>query len=508
MNRIILKNISSTYLCRIWIGIISLISVPYLINKLGVDAYGVLSLSLIVIGYSSLFDFGLARGITKYIAEYNVINDIEKIRKLVKTSFSLYLIMGLVGALILAILTHFFLMKIFKIPGWMQQEALITFYLTAFYLIFRLPQLFVQAIAIGYQKIYLLNFINTIFNSLKIIFSVVVLWLGYFLQTVVVVNVIIGIVHFFVLYIFVKKSLPQGSVIPSYDKNTAAMVLGYSIKSFTADSIGMFITYVDKFIIGIFLPIANLAYYSVPFEISSRAWEFQVSAIATLFPTFSMYNAANENVEFDRLYRRITKAIVITAVFVSTFVSIFAIEILKYWIGLEFALRAHQILRVVSWGVLTSSLLSIIGIILYSTSNLSKAIKVNLVMLTIHIIVSLVLIHYYGIFGIALSWLLTHLIGLFILVPWVNKNLTHFPVKEYIYNLAKPIIVAFLIVLASYHVFRGHIHSLIFLITIGISDVLLYSIASYFILLSKQERYFFKGYALSFIEKMLSRKTL
>lgn len=506
MNKIILKNISSTYLCRIWIGIISLISVPYLINKLGVDAYGVLSLSLIVIGYSSLFDFGLARGITKYIAEYNVINDIGKIRKLVKTSFSLYLIMGLVGALILGILTHFFLMKIFKIPSWMQQEALITFYLTAFYLIFRLPQLFVQAIAIGYQKIYRLNLINTIFNSLKIGFSVFVLWLGFFLQTVIVVNVIIGIVHFFVLYFFVKKTLPLRATIPGYDKNIAGMIMGYSIKSFTADSIGMFITYVDKFIISIFLPIANLAYYAVPFELSSRAWELQVSAIATVFPTFSMYNSANESAKFDALYKKITKFIIITAVFVSSFISIFAIEILKFWVGPEFTLRACQILRVVSWGILTSSLLSIIGIILYSTSNLNKAIKVNTAMLIIHIILSLILIRNYGIFGIAVSWLLTHIVGLFILVPWVNKNLTHSSGKEYIYNLLKPSIVALTIVLTSFYVFKGHINSLVSLMIIGILDVSFYCVLSYLILLSKQEQLFLKDNALSFIWGILPKK--
>lgn len=507
MHKIILKNISSTYLCRIWIALISFVSVPYLIHKLGVDAYGVLSLSLIVIGYSSLFDFGLARGVIKYIAEYDVINNLENIRKLVKTSFTLYVIMGLVGSVILAILTHFFLLRVFKIPAWIHHQALVTFYLTAFYLIFRLPQLFVQAIAIGYQKIYLLNFINTIFNTLKILFSVIVLSLGYFLQAVVAVNIVIGIAHFSTLYIFVRKSLPQGALAFGYDKQTSAKVMGYSLKSFTADSLGMFITYVDKFIISVFLPIASLAYYSVSFELTSRLWEFQVAAIATVFPTFSMYNSANEKVNFDKLYKKATKFIIISAVFISSFLCIFSEEILKSWIGPEFAPHSYQILRVISWGVLTSSLLSIIGVVLYSTSHLNRAIKVNGTMLVMHVLLSLLLVRYYGMIGIAFSWLLTHLTGLFLLVPWVNRNLANFAGREYFYGLIRPILVAFITVMVSYYLFRSYINSLVSLAIIGILDLSVYSILSYFILLSQRERQSFRAYFMNFIGKIVPLRT-
>jgi len=501
MSGIIFKNISSTYLSRIWIGLISFLSVPYLIRKLGVDAYGVLSLSMIVIGYSALFDFGLARGVVKYIAEYNVLDNQKKLRKLIKSSLSIYTIIGLLGSVVLGVLTHFFLTRIFKIPVWLHQEALVVFYLTSFYLIFRLPQLLVQAITIGYQKIYLLNFLNTIFNSLKILLSVAAVSLGYYLEAVAIVNIVIGIIHFIVLYNFVEKFLPHGSIAFGYDKDTVSMVLRYSLKSFTADSLGMFITYIDKFIIGIFLPIASLAYYSVPFELTSRVWEFQVAAVATVFPTFSMYNSAGERDNFNGLYRKVTKFIIITAAFISSFLCVFATQILKYWISPEFAQHTSQILRIISWGVLTSSVLSIAGIILYSTSNLNRAIKVNAIMLIIHIILSLLLIKYLGMLGIALSWFLTHVIGMIILIPWINRSIVHFPAKEYAYGLVKPIGLALGTAIVSYYLFRGFITNLISLALIAVVHLLLYALLTYFFLLLPRERQLIKFFSSRIIHK-------
>ena len=44
-------------------------AVPRLINGMGTDRFGVLTLAWVVIGYFSLFDFGFGRALTKLVAE-------------------------------------------------------------------------------------------------------------------------------------------------------------------------------------------------------------------------------------------------------------------------------------------------------------------------------------------------------------------------------------------------------------------------------------------------------
>lgn len=492
MSRLIFSNIFSTYLSRIWIGIISFFSVPYLIKRLGIDAYGVFSLSLIFIGYSALFDFGLGRGAVKYIAEFKVFNNIERLQKLIKSCFFVYLVIGLVSSVSLALFTHFFLGKIFRIPDFLSKDALTVFYLTSFYLVIRVPQLLFQAIAMGYQKVYLLNIINTIFNSLKILASVAVACFTPNLGNIVFANIIVGMLHFIFLYSFVKNILPNGTIALGYEKDSINGVFKYSVKSFVADSLGMLITYVDKIIIGIFLPIASLAYYSVSFDLTIRLCEFQVSATTSVFPTFSSHHAASLKGRFRRLYIKLTKLMVIISAFFSSTLCFFSKEILTLWVGADVALSSYHILQVISWGILTGSLLAIIGTIFYSVGNINKVIKINTLMFFSHLAMCILFIKKFGLICVAVSWIITQIIGIFLLIPWINKNIAELKNSRYLLEFLKPTALSIIVVYIFYFFSRGRLNNTMGFLTEMLSMGIIYIVLLWFIIITKEEKSYFK----------------
>ena len=47
----------------------AVVSIPILIRHVGVDGFGVLSLAWILVGYFSLFDLGLGRALTRFVAD-------------------------------------------------------------------------------------------------------------------------------------------------------------------------------------------------------------------------------------------------------------------------------------------------------------------------------------------------------------------------------------------------------------------------------------------------------
>jgi len=46
-----------------------LVALPLIIHGLGTDRFGILSLAWVILGYFSVFDLGLGRATTKYVAE-------------------------------------------------------------------------------------------------------------------------------------------------------------------------------------------------------------------------------------------------------------------------------------------------------------------------------------------------------------------------------------------------------------------------------------------------------
>ena len=93
---------------------------PILIKSLGADRFGVLMLIWIVIGYFNLFDFGLGRALTKLVAERLAkVKDGEidkEITSLVWTGLLVMLIFGIVGAIILEVISPWLVNVQLNIP--------------------------------------------------------------------------------------------------------------------------------------------------------------------------------------------------------------------------------------------------------------------------------------------------------------------------------------------------------------------------------------------------------
>ena len=78
---------------------VAVVSIPPLVNALGLDRFGLLSLAWVVIGYFSLFDAGIGRALTKLVAEKLGPNEEHSVPSLVWTSLVLLFALGVLGGL-------------------------------------------------------------------------------------------------------------------------------------------------------------------------------------------------------------------------------------------------------------------------------------------------------------------------------------------------------------------------------------------------------------------------
>ena len=84
--------------------LVAVVCIPILIRALGKDRFGVLALAWALIGYASLFDFGLGRALTQVVANKLGQGKNREIAPVVWTSLSLMLLLGILGtAVVLAI---------------------------------------------------------------------------------------------------------------------------------------------------------------------------------------------------------------------------------------------------------------------------------------------------------------------------------------------------------------------------------------------------------------------
>jgi O-antigen/teichoic acid export membrane protein len=87
---------------------VGLIAIPLLIQKMGVELFGLLTVLWVFVGYFSLFDLGLGRAITRLTVEFLEQKDLESVKSVFWVSIKW---MGLIASLS-AIALFFFANKI------------------------------------------------------------------------------------------------------------------------------------------------------------------------------------------------------------------------------------------------------------------------------------------------------------------------------------------------------------------------------------------------------------
>ena len=65
MSERIIKNIGSGLAARVWTVVLGLVALPVLVRGLGAERYGLLALSLAVIGFASIADLGVGNSLPR-----------------------------------------------------------------------------------------------------------------------------------------------------------------------------------------------------------------------------------------------------------------------------------------------------------------------------------------------------------------------------------------------------------------------------------------------------------
>src|SRR5215472_13419187 len=109
-------------------ALVAVVCLPVLKRALGTDRLGVISLAWVVVGYFSVFDFGLSRALTKLVSERLGSAREAEIPSLVWTGLSLMTALGLLGGMIAFLISPVIVNRFVKVPPYLHSETLTAFH--------------------------------------------------------------------------------------------------------------------------------------------------------------------------------------------------------------------------------------------------------------------------------------------------------------------------------------------------------------------------------------------
>ena len=88
--QVLIRNISYNFLSYFWFAILALIFTPYIVKNLGTDAYGILAIVSVIVGYFALLDLGFGGATLKYVSEYYAKKEYDEVGRIIGTSLVVY----------------------------------------------------------------------------------------------------------------------------------------------------------------------------------------------------------------------------------------------------------------------------------------------------------------------------------------------------------------------------------------------------------------------------------
>ncbi|MHB9111383.1 MAG: flippase [Thermoleophilia bacterium] len=383
--------------------LVALFAIPLLIHGLGTDRFGVLTLAWMVIGYFSVFDLGLGRALTQLVAKKLGAGEEVHIPPLVWTALALMGVLGIIGALLMTVISSWLVRTILNVPAGLQQETLQSFYVLALSIPIVISTAGLRGIMEAYQRFGQVNAIRVPMGLFTFLGPLVVLPFSnslYYLVLALVAGRVVAWVAHLVLCLRLVPAIKHGVGIRREMIYPLVSSGGWMTVS---NAVGPLITYLDRLLIGATISMTAVAYYTTPSEMIIRLWILPDALVGVLFPVFSM-TFVQDRKRAARFYLLGVKAVLFVMFPVVLFIITFAHEGLSLWLGQEFSEHSARVLQWLAIGVFVNGLARVPFALIQGAGRADITAKLHLFQLPFYVLAMWWALASYGITGAAIVW--------------------------------------------------------------------------------------------------------
>jgi len=384
--------------------IFAVVAIPFVIDGLGTERFGVLTIVWIIIGYFGLFDMGIGRATTKFVADIEARGE-QKLSPIIITSIVLLITFGIIGSGLIITLTPLIVKEVLNIPAELIGETVNAFYVLSISIPFVLGSVGARGALEAQQKFALVNIIKIPASILNYVAPLLILPFSNSLHFIVIVLVVGRAATFFIYTYYCLKDESSTSLSDYPVLNWIKELMSFGAWIMVSNFISPLMVYMDRFILGAILTMSAVAYYTTPYEVVTRLLIISGSFMGVMFPAFSAFSLES-NEKLARVHQKSIRYLVMAIVPLVIFVVISAEPLLLLWLGNEFAINSTRVLQLLAVGVLVNSVAMVPYTALQAIGRPDITAKLHMVELPIYLLMIWGFTIEMGIEGVALAWVL------------------------------------------------------------------------------------------------------
>lgn len=380
----------------------AIVAIPILIDSLGTARFGVLSLAWALVGYLTVFDFGLGRAVTREVIQI-LDEDRSQASGVVWTAVAAIFGLSCLGAALLAVITPFLVDDALQLPASLGEEARTTFYLVAAALPFVISTTALRGVLEAQGRFDLVNFVRAPTGIWTFAGPLLVLPFSNTLPPVVAMVVAARLVTWLLYLLLCVRNLPELKQWrrPTAQRLRALARFGGWVS--VSNLLGPALVTTDRFLLAGLVSASAVAFYATPYDAVTKLLLVPISLGSVIFPAFAAMGSSDVSTTLSLARRGVTYLTLAIFPFALVIVT-FANQLLTVWISGSFADESDRVLELLTIGVLANSLTWVSYSLLQSRGRPDLTAKIHLLEVVPYLIVLVIFVNAWGVNGAAIAW--------------------------------------------------------------------------------------------------------
>lgn len=449
----VIKNTFYHFIAQAFGFLSPFILTPLIISHIGQTEFGIYAIVLGFIGTFGLLDFSFSASFIKFISEHYNRKQYDELNRTINTGLFFYIFFTAAICIVVVIFARQIL-GLINIPPELFELAEFSLYISLIIFFIATSSTIFVSVLISVQKMYLNSIIGLIINIFNFVITYILLISGFGLKGILYAQLgAVTISVFFNVYLALKE-VPEIRIRFSFlDKRTFRSMGSFGLQMQVSRFSAFLSEKYDEFLLGYFSSLGNVTFFNLANRVTRLGKFFPLQLFQQVAPVAAELNANKDEHRLNELFFEATKYLTVFSAPIFLFIFIFAELLITTWLGTGYEMTIY-LLRILAIGQLVNLLVSAPGNSIIPNLGVPKYLMYEgIISLAVNLVLSFVLIKYYGIVGAAIGTTAATLIASTYIYITSAQYFKENPFEFLLRSYFKPLLIALTLCITVYAIY-------------------------------------------------------
>lgn len=422
----ITHNLVANYLGQAWCAVMGLAFIPYYIEYLGMEAYGLIGFFAMMQAWLVLLDMGMTPTLNREMARYTSgIHSRQFIRDLLRTLEIIYFSIAFLIIISMWFASSYFANDWFKLEKLTTEVVSQAIIVMGIVIALRLLEGIYRSSLLGLQRHVWFNAVNVVLSTIRHAGAYAVLiWVSPTIQAFFLWQVFVSLLSVLILAASTNRILPKAALNPKFSQEALSSIWKFAGGMMMFTVFAIILTQVDKLLLSRFLTLETFGYYTLSATVAAVLYMAIGPITQAIYPRMVELSTAESNAGLKLVYHKGAQLVTIITAPMGLLLSFFSGGVIFMWSGnTNLAENTAPILSALALGNFLGGLRWMPHDCQLSHGWTSLTVKLNMAAVIVFIPSILWILPRFGAIGVAWLWVAMNIVHGLLEIHFMHKRL-------------------------------------------------------------------------------------